>query len=127
MPADEEFEEIAAAAARMPDEEVADVWRALREINAAPPPAELPPLTTIPTPEYLPGCVIRYRCPLGCGWWHDERVGAEPSGPLILPAGFTSEDIDRALTEQAAARERAYVARVEQAVAGHFDAAHPDH
>lgn len=95
-------------------------------VDAAARVVELPPLTTIPAPEYLPGCVIRYWCPLGCGWWHDELVGAEPPAPpLILPSGFTSADIDRALSEQAAARERAYVARVEQAIAGHFEAAHP--
>ncbi|MTE20297.1 hypothetical protein F0L17_14500 [Streptomyces sp. TRM43335] len=122
MPADE-LDPIEAATARMSSDETDRLgWP-----DAAAQAVELPPLTTIPTPDYRPGCVIRYWCPLGCGWWHDEMVGAEPPAPpLILPAGFTSADIARAVSEQAAARERAYVARVEQAIAGHFEAAHPD-
>lgn len=116
-------EEFEAAVARMAPE-------ALRQksdaVDAAARSVELPSLTTIPTPDYRPGCVVRYWCPLGCGWWHDERPALEPTPPLILPAGFTSADIDRAITEQAAARGRAYAARVEQAIADHFGAAHPD-
>lgn len=83
----------------------------------------MPPLTTVPAPEFLPGGVVRYRCPPGCvDWHHEERPGCELPGPLLLPAGYTSEDLTAALTSETAVRGNALRLWVEQAIAGHFTA-----
>lgn len=83
--------------------------------------AEPPPATTIPTPQFLPGCVARYQCPRGCGWWHDEST--DPGPPtLLLPRD--PQELDAMLSLNAEARGLAYQARVEEAIARHYAAAH---
>lgn len=65
------------------------------------------PVRTLPMPELLRGGVLRYRCPLGYPWWHDEDPGREEPSPLLLPAGYTSEDLAAALTSAAEVRNNA--------------------
>lgn len=110
---------------RMRNDPRFDVLRARLEAEPV-----LPPLSTIPAPEFPHplrlGGVVRYRCPLDCGWHHDARPDDEPMGPLLLPAGFTTEDLSAAISSQAVVRSNNFRLRVEQAIAEHFDASHPD-
>ncbi|HLL36522.1 MAG TPA: hypothetical protein VK545_22175 [Streptomyces sp.] len=111
---------VLAAMARLPLPSPEGIARPQRE-------AELAPLvvSTVPAPEFLPGGGARFRCPLGCGWFHEERPDLELPGPVRLPVNPTGEDIARAITAQAEERETARRQRVEQAIAGHREAAHP--
>ncbi|MFF5655183.1 hypothetical protein [[Kitasatospora] papulosa] len=93
--------------------------------EAAPPPEP----SVIPMPDYpyalghpLAG-TVRFRCPLGCGWFHDENPGAEPLGPVLLPADL--DRLNEALTAQATARHAAFRERVETAITGHYEQQHP--
>lgn len=119
---DDDFAAIQAAAARLQPPSLDDITRARREA------AQTPPLvTTIPTPDFPKpfGGVVRFHCPLGCGWHHDEHPGLEPMGPLRLPADFTPDDLSAAITSQAEVRGNDFRLRVEQVIAVHFDEAHP--
>jgi hypothetical protein len=115
-----------AALARLPQPSLAEMLRAQREAELTPPPA-----TTIPQPEFphplrsILGGTVRYHCPLDCGWYHDARPDDEPMGPLLLPAGFTTEDLSEAVSSQAAVRVNNHRLHVEQAIQEHFDASHP--
>lgn len=100
----------------------------------------------LPVPEFpyplgsaQSGCV-RWSCPQGCGWHHDEWPGREP-GKIVIPAGVETDgrtvaevlaacdpaDLDRALTASAAAREEARYLRVRTALDEHARTAHSDH
>jgi len=116
----DDFADIEAAVARLPKLSIDDLLRARREAEQAPP----PPPSTIPEPEFLPGCVSRFNCPLGCGWHHDEGTDP-PMGSLLLPADFTGDDLSAALTSQAAVRGNNFRLQVERAIADHFTEAHP--
>lgn len=112
-----------AALARIPVPSLADIERLRREAEQAPPTA-----TTIPQPDFpVPlGGIVRFHCPLGCGWHHDEDPGAEPmESLLLLPANFTSDDVSAAISSQADVRVNNFRLRVELAISEHFDAAHP--
>ena len=117
----DDFSDIEAALASLPQPSIDDLLRARREAELTPPPA-----TTMPQPGFMPGGVVRYHCPLDCGWSHDENPGLEPTGSLLLPANFTGDDVSEALTSMAEVRSKAYARRVEQAIADHFARAHPD-
>ena len=69
------------------------------------------------------GGTIRYRCPLGCDWFHDEHPGAEPMLPVRLPTD--PDRLGEALTAQATARHAAFQQRVETAITDHYEQQHP--
>jgi hypothetical protein len=123
----DDFADIEAAVRRLPQPSLADILRARREAEQAPP----PPPTTIPLPEspypfrHPLGGTMRFHCPLGCGWWHDENPGAELPGPILLPVDFTDGDLSAAFTSMAEVRGNNVRLRVEQAIADHFTQAHP--
>jgi hypothetical protein len=109
-----------AALARLPQPSLADVLRAQREAKATP-----PPVSAMPQPDFRPGGVARFHCPLDCGWHHDENTDPGPVGSLLLPANFTGEDLSAAITSAVEVRSNDFRLRVEQAISDHFDAAHP--
>lgn len=102
-----------------------DLLREIEDARHASEKAPPPPPSTIPTPDFLPGCIARFHCPLGCGWHHDETTDPGPMGPLLLPANFTTDDLSAAMSSQAEVRGNNFRLRVELAIAGHFDAVHP--
>ncbi|MFD4921129.1 hypothetical protein ACFWNE_07395 [Streptomyces goshikiensis] len=104
----------------LPAPTIDDVLRARREAEQAP-----PVVTALPMPEFVRGGIVRYRCLLDCGWFHDENPGLERPGPLLLPADFTAEDLSAAICGASEVRSKAFVMRVEQAIAAHFAVAHP--
>lgn len=116
---DDDFD-LDALVGQLPMPTIEDLLRAQREAELAP-----PVVTALPMPDFVRGGIVRYRCLLDCGWVHDERPGLEMPGPLLLPADFTSEDLSAAMTSAAEVRGKAYVMRVEQAIATHFIEAHP--
>lgn len=118
---DEDFAEIEAAAKRMPGPGIDELLRARREAEQTPPP--LPSL--IPEPDLLHGGVVRFRCPLGCGWRHDENPGLE-SCRLILPVDFTAQDISDTISVNAEASGLALLDRVERAIVQHYSERHPN-
>ncbi|MEU7891712.1 hypothetical protein AB0B45_02480 [Nonomuraea sp. NPDC049152] len=122
----DDFDEIESAIARLPRDYLDDVIRAQREAaSAAPPPPSVIPEPEWPYPPRHPlGGVVRFRCPLGCPWYHDENPGAERPGRFMLPVGFTNEDVASAITLEAEARGNAMRLRVEDAIAAHFAADH---
>lgn len=109
-----------ALVSRLPVPSYDDVLKARRADEMAP-----PVVSALPMPDFVRGGTVRYRCLLDCGWHHDEHPGLEMPGPLLLPANFTSEDLSAAMTSAAEIRGKAYVMRVEQAIAAHFAEAHP--
>lgn len=121
------MEEVEAALAAMAREFreglVRQWWKAATE-----PP---PPQSLLPSPQFPYGLrhpnagAVRWNCPRGCGWWHEENPGRELPGPLRLPAGFTSEDVSEAITRQAQERSEALQRRVEDAITEHYTTAHP--
>ncbi|WP_458089559.1 hypothetical protein [Streptomyces malaysiensis] len=117
---DDDFAEIEAATKRSLRLGFDDMLRARREAEQTPP----PPLSLIPQPDLLPGGIARFRCPLGCGWWHDENPGLE-SSRLILPVGFTRQDLSDALSLNAEASGLALRDRVERAIVQHYRERHP--
>ncbi|NRQ31297.1 hypothetical protein HII36_05520 [Nonomuraea sp. NN258] len=126
---DDDFDiEAVAQAARARGYDHMDVLRAQQEAAKAPP----PPPTVIPEPEfpYPPqhalGGVVRFRCPFGCPWYHDENPGAEAPGRFMLPADFTQEDVTSAISLEAEARRNALLVRVERAITVHLAVDHPD-
>ncbi|MBC9729240.1 hypothetical protein [Streptomyces sp. TRM68367] len=98
---------------RSPREQLAEL-EAARRADAA---ARLPEPTTIPMPDfpYMPGHplagMVRFSCPLGCGWHHDENPGRdEAAEPLVVP--LDPELWEAALVARAEARAEAFRARV---------------
>lgn len=122
---DENHELLAWLPKATPHQLLADVEAARQAAAAAP----LPEPSLIPMPDYPyrlghpRAGTIRFRCPLGCGWFHDEHPGAEPMTRLSLPAD--PDRLNEALTAQANARQAAFVARVETAITDHYEQAHP--
>ncbi|MFI1485809.1 hypothetical protein [Streptomyces sp. NPDC020747] len=103
----------------------ADFLREVEDARRAAEQAPPPPPSTIPMPDFRPGCIARFRCPLECGWHHDESTDPGPMGPLLLPANFTADDLSAAMSSQAEVRGNNFRLRVELAISEHFDAAHP--
>jgi hypothetical protein len=102
----------------------------LRAAQQAPPPAP----TVIPAPEFpyplghpLAG-TARFRCPLGCGWYHDEWSGTDWAEPfrVRLPVEYTREDIGAALTAHADEQAARLAGRVEAAFLDHYAREDPD-
>lgn len=127
---DDPYADIEAAARGLAQITTADILRAQQAAETAcPPEPGIIPCPEFPTnsPPGRLGGIARYRCPLGCPWFHDEPTDPGPLGPLLLPAGFTPADVDAALTAQAAERGRAQHARVEAAITSHYTECHPEH
>ncbi|MFF3158489.1 hypothetical protein [Streptomyces sp. NPDC057910] len=116
----DDFADIEAAARHLPQPSIQELLRLRREAENSP-----PPLTTVPAPVHQRGGILRYHCPLACGWTHDENPGTELPGSLLLPADFTSADLSDALTSMAEVRHNNYRLRIEQAIADHFAERHP--
>jgi len=106
-----------AALARLPQ---MDMLRAQREAEQAP-----PVITSIPQPSFPTRGVVRFHCPLDCGWYHDENTDPGPVGSLLLPTDFTGEDLSAAITSAAEVRSHNFRLRLEQTISDHFEAAHP--
>ncbi|MFI9026315.1 hypothetical protein [Streptomyces sp. NPDC053560] len=88
---------------------------------------EPPELSIIPTPEFLPGGIVRCRCPRGCGFHYDVNPGLDAARErfrVVLPADPASTDVSDALTARAAARGDAQRARIESAIAEHYEEQH---
>ncbi|MFE2424615.1 hypothetical protein [Streptomyces hokutonensis] len=123
-------DDLDALLARLPmksPREAYDEMMAAREAAAA---APLPEPSIIAMPTYPDdrwgrlGGTIRFGCPLGCGWHHDENPGLEAATePLVLPLDLSR--LDEALTAQANARAEAFRVRVETAITAHYAADHP--
>lgn len=118
------FAEIEAAVKRLPLMDLAEFLRARRETEWSPPEPSV-----IPQPEFPVrfGGIVRYRCPLGCAWHHDENPGrdaAVESLRLTLPANCTPDDLSAALDAHANERARTVRARIEQAITDHYETAH---
>lgn len=88
--------------------------------NRAPEP---PPATTIPMPEFPHRGVARFRCPRGCGWFHDEPTDPGPLS-LIVPAGCGPDVIADTISLNAEARHLTQRDRIEAALSEHYEQAH---
>lgn len=112
---DDDFADIEAIMAKLPPISIEDIRRAQREAEQAP----WPPPSVIPQPEFVRvgpfQSVARFRCPHGCGWWHDEPTDTGP-GPLIIPV----DDIEGTITLDAELRGLALYDRIEQAITHHY-------
>lgn len=84
---------------------------------------ELPPATTIPMPEFPRWGVARFRCPRGCGWFHDEPTDPGPQ-PLIIPVDGGPDDATAMLSLNAEARHLVQRDRIEAALSEHYGTAH---
>ncbi|MEU1815154.1 hypothetical protein ABZ543_08145 [Streptomyces roseifaciens] len=83
--------------------------------------------SVVPTPEFTRNGTVRFPCPRGCGWFHDENPGLDAIADpyvLVLPTDTTSADISAAISRQASERAEAQQARVEAAVIEHDRKAH---
>ncbi|WP_019061671.1 hypothetical protein [Streptomyces prunicolor] len=120
MSDDPNLNEVLARLSRDPVDVFAEIEAARRAAEAAP----LPEPSIIPMPEFPAFGLVRYPCPLGCGWHHDERPGLEPFGPITLPADPGA--LSAALTAHADARAEALRQRIENALSDHYEVAHPD-
>lgn len=83
--------------------------------------------SVIPMPEFLRGGTVRFSCPRGCGWAHDENPGLDAANEpyrLTLPPAATSQDISDAISRQATARSDALQERVAAAIVAHDEQAH---
>ncbi len=100
-----------------------DLYAALERARQAPPPEP----TIIPLPEVVFGAqvIARFRCPLGCGWRHEEPADVGPSR-IILPIDFSLKELNEALTFESEVRELAMRTRVEAAITNHYREQHPD-
>ncbi|WP_031487612.1 hypothetical protein [Streptomyces bicolor] len=111
---------------KSPTEAFAEIEAARRAAEAAP----WPEPSIIPMPSYPYGLrhplagTVRFDCPLGCGWHHDENPALEPLGPLLL--SVDTAKLSEAITQQANARAEALRTRVEEVITEHFVQAHPD-
>ncbi|MDX3069320.1 hypothetical protein PV518_45530 [Streptomyces sp. ND04-05B] len=115
-----DLNEIMARLSFEPIDVYAEIEAARRAAAAAP----LPEPSIIPMPEFPAFGLVRYPCPLGCGWHHDEHPGRDVAAErLVLPADV--DRLDEALTAHAYARAEALKARIEAAISGHFEQAHP--
>lgn len=88
--------------------------------------------TIIPEPKFLgPSTghafmVARFRCPLDCGWWHDEPTDPNP-GPTRLPLrsdGSIDWESHGLVLE---AQGELLRAGVEHALTEHYRQHHPEH
>lgn len=113
-------DDLDALTVRLPKKSAADLLAELQAHRAAG--AVLPEPTTIPEPEFPYqlshplGGTVRFSCPRGCGWHHDEHPDREKATErLVLPLDL--EQLDKALTAQAEAQAEAFRARIEGAIA----------
>ncbi|MFE3146546.1 hypothetical protein ACFXJ6_07770 [Streptomyces sp. NPDC059218] len=105
---------------RKPHDLFAEVEAARRADEAAP----WPEPSIIPMPSHPRRGTLRFSCPLGCGWHHDENPG-RMAATERLAVPFDLELVDEALTAQADARVQVLQARVEAAITDHVAEAHP--
>ncbi|MFZ3595057.1 hypothetical protein [Streptomyces sp. BH104] len=90
-------------------------------------PPELAEPGIIPTPEFLPGGVVRFNCVRGCGWHYDENPGLDAAREpmsLRVPGNWTQADLTAAVTAHADERSERTRARIEAAITAHHEEAH---
>jgi hypothetical protein len=123
-------DELDAVLARLPQQTPAQMYAELQEARRAAETAPWPEPSIIPMPTYpddvrgLLGGTMRFGCPLGCDWHHDEHPGRDAAlEPLVLP--LDPDQFEETLTAQANDRAEAFRARVEAAIVDHFEQAHP--
>lgn len=119
---------MAALRARPVAEDWAEILAAQKAAQAAPPPPSLIPYPVFPygLGSGLGG-VARFECQRpGCGWAVEVNADVAPIEPLILPAGFTPDDVSAALSERAAVRVEAQRADLERAFREHLGEVHPE-
>jgi hypothetical protein len=116
-------EELNAVAAGLPPVDLISARRRAEQEHAA---AWEP--TTIPMPEHLAGGIVRFPCPRGCPWFHDENPGRDAATEryvLVVPsANPTPEEVADAISRKAADRAAAVRERIERAVAAHDHEVH---
>ncbi|MEU6928959.1 hypothetical protein AB0A05_07320 [Streptomyces sp. NPDC046374] len=81
----------------------------------------------VPMPDFVPGGAVRFSCPRGCGWFHDENPGLDAAMQpyrLVVPLDPTSEDITAAINREASTRARAQQERITTAIVEHDQQAH---
>ncbi|MFE6018674.1 hypothetical protein ACFQ6O_18640 [Streptomyces sp. NPDC056441] len=111
---------------KAPHEMFAELEAARRAAEAAPwPEPSIIPMPSYPYSLSHPRCgTLRFSCPLGCGWHHDEDPGRDAATErLVVP--LDPALVSEALTAQANARAQAFKTRVEAAITDHFAEAHP--
>lgn len=116
--------------ARLPKKSTREMYEEMEAARRADAAALPPEPTTIPMPDFpYPlrhplGGTMRFGCPLACGWYHDENPARDDAAtPLVVP--LDPELWRAALTARAEKRAEAFRARVEGAIAEHFDQEHP--
>ncbi|MEV6565878.1 hypothetical protein [Streptomyces kronopolitis] len=118
-------DELEAALAKVSDApmQLDGALRAQREAKPAP----LPEPSVIPLPDFRAGGVVRFHCPRGCGWYHDENPGRDAAtavSRIVLPAVPTSADVTAAISALSNARAQAQQKRIETAFTQHDEMQH---
>ncbi|MEU2264906.1 hypothetical protein ABZ568_00330 [Streptomyces olindensis] len=122
---EEDRRELEAVMARLPRRTPAEVFAEIEAGRRAAANAPWPEPSIIPMPEFPAFGVIRYPCPLGCDWYHQEAPGLDAFGPFVVAAPGGPHAVSAALTASANERAEVYRQRVERALVDHYEAAHP--
>ncbi|MER7477471.1 hypothetical protein ABTX60_07410 [Streptomyces sp. NPDC126510] len=122
---EEDRRELEAVMARLPRRTPAEVFAEIEAARRAERNAPWPEPSIVPTSEFPAFGVIRYPCPLGCGWHHQEEPGVDAYGPIVVAAPYDSQAVSAALTASANERGELFRERVEAALVDHYETAHP--
>ncbi|WP_233646834.1 hypothetical protein [Streptomyces sp. BSE6.1] len=115
--------------ARLPKPSAAEQFAAIDAARRAAAEAPIPELSIIPSPDFPYSFTgprsgtVRFRCSIGCGWFHDERPDLEEWRPPPVP--LDPEKASRVLSEYAAERAEQRRRRIEAAFEDHFERSHP--
>ncbi|MDV9197029.1 hypothetical protein [Streptomyces sp. Wh19] len=110
--------------ARVRQKTARDLFAEMEAAGRADEAAPWPEPSVIPMPSYPRRGTLRFSCPLGCGWHHDEDPGREAATErLVVP--LDPDLVSEALTAEANARAQAFKTRVEAAITDHFAEAYP--
>ncbi|MYR61125.1 hypothetical protein GTY54_34510 [Streptomyces sp. SID625] len=125
MTADTDLDELRAGMQKTPREAFAELEAARRAAEA-----RTPERTIIPEPELPPlwphpgSGIVRFPCPLGCGWAHEEDAYALDVEPISVPLHSSPAEISRIFAERSERGSRALQRRIGSAVREHFVQAH---